>query len=63
MKENIMSFMPEYRSRVFTNRILELVDEGVLNKDDLIRSLLCWMSERDVKEFYERNLSEPEETE
>ena len=42
-------------SREYTNRILELADEGVLDKDTLITGLLKWMSESDVKEFYDYN--------
>ena len=42
--------------RKYTNKIIELVDDGILDRDTLIRDLLCWMSESDVEEFYERNL-------
>ena len=41
-------------TRKYTNMILELVDEGVINRDMLIRDLLMWMSEDEVREFYER---------
>ena len=41
-------------TRKYTNMILELVDEHVINKDMLIRDLLMWMSEDEVREFYER---------
>lgn len=40
-------------SREYTNRIVELVDDGVLDKDTLILGLLKWMSESDVKDFYD----------
>ena len=43
--------------RKYTNKIIELVDEGCLNRDELIRDLLMWMSEHDVQEFYDRELS------
>ena len=44
------------RSREYTCRILQLVDEGVLDKDALIQDLLGWMSEADVKAFCNANL-------
>ena len=47
--------------RKYTNKILEMTDEGLLDRDTLIRDLLCWMSESDVEEFYDRNLSDGED--
>ena len=41
--------------RKVTNQILEQVQQGLLDKDNLIRDLLGWMSEDDVAEFAERN--------
>lgn len=41
--------------RKVTNQILEQVQQGLLDKDTLIRDLLGWMSEDDVAEFAERN--------
>ena len=38
-------------TRRYTNYLLELVDDGMINKDCLIRDLLVWMSESDVSEF------------
>lgn len=49
--------------RKYTNKILEMVDESVLDRDTLIRDLLLWMSESDVEEFYNRNLREDEDYE
>lgn len=40
-------------ARKYTNKILERVDEGALHPDFLIQNLLMWMSEAQVKEFYE----------
>jgi hypothetical protein len=40
--------------RDYTVKILELVDAGVLDQRELIRELLMWLSESDVKEFYEK---------
>lgn len=39
-------------AREYTNRILELYEEGALDANDLVRDLLGWMSEDDAKEFY-----------
>jgi len=38
-------------AREITNMILEMVSEGALDKDQLIRDLLMWMSESDVEDF------------
>lgn len=54
------------KTRAYTIRVLELMDEGVLDKDALIQDLLGWMSEQDVKEFCMANLRdvlEPDEDE
>ena len=42
------------RAREYTERILELDEDGMLDRDWLIPSLLNWMSEKEVKEFYDR---------
>ena len=39
--------------REYTNKIIEMVDEGLWDRDELIRDLLNYMSESDVKDFYE----------
>lgn len=39
-------------SRKFTNTILDLIEDEMVDKDHLITSLLNWMSEYDVKQFY-----------
>ena len=49
--------------RKYTNKIIGMVDEGLLDRDTLIRDLLSWMSESDVEEFYDRNLYEPDDDE
>lgn len=46
--------------RKYTNKLLELVDEGYYgpldeSARDLIAQLLMWMSEADVKEFWYAN--------
>lgn len=48
--------------RKYTNKIIEMVDEGMVDRDMLIRDLLNYMSESDVKDFYESlGLDEDEE--
>lgn len=39
------------QTRFYTNRVLEAVSEGSLDKDALIQTLLMWMSEHDVKQM------------
>ena len=56
-----------YRVREYTCRILNALDEGIMDKDYLIRTMLDWMSESDVKQMYLANgllcLDEEEEEE
>ena len=40
-----------HRTREYTIRLLELVDEGVIDRDSLIQDLLGWMSEDEVRQF------------
>lgn len=50
--------------REATNKILEMVDEGLLNPRDVLLMALKWMSEDDVKAMAEANeiyLTEEEE--
>lgn len=42
--------------RGFTDALLEAVDEGLIDRDMLLQSLLAWMSESEVEDFCERNL-------
>jgi hypothetical protein len=42
-------------SRRVTTELLDLVEQGVIDRDSLIRDLLGWMSESDVAEFAHRN--------
>lgn len=39
--------------RKYTNKILDYVDEGIIDRNQLIQSLLTYMSESDVQDFYE----------
>lgn len=40
--------------RKYTNKIIEMVDEGLIDRDMLIRDLLNYMSESDVENFYDQ---------
>ena len=40
-----------FQTRTYTNRLLEAVEEGVINRDMLIQTLVMWLSESDVKEM------------
>ena len=44
-------------SRKYTNKIFERLEEGALHPDFLIQNLLMWMSEAEVKKFYESVIS------
>jgi hypothetical protein len=44
-----------YRSRRYTCELLDMVEQGMVDKDSLIADLLGWMSESDVAEFARRN--------
>jgi hypothetical protein len=52
-----------YDTRAYTCAVLELVDEGMLDKDMLIADLLSWMSEHDVQAFCELNLRDDDTNE
>jgi len=43
--------------REYTNKIAGMVDDGLLNREQLIVDLLMWMSEHDVRAFYEVNIA------
>jgi hypothetical protein len=40
-------------TRKFTNKLIEAMDEGLINSHNLARNLLGYMSERDVQRFVE----------
>lgn len=49
-------FSYSYReSRPVTSELLDNLEEGLYNKDQMIADLLGWMSERDVAEFARAN--------
>ena len=43
------------RSRRYTAELLDMVDQGLIDKDSLIQDLLGWMSEEEVKQFARSN--------
>lgn len=47
-----------HKAREYTVRLMEAVDDGMVDKDQLIRDLVNWMSEQDVKDFVEANVPE-----
>jgi len=44
-----------YRSRRYTCEIISLVEDGMLDKDNLIRDLLGYLSESEVADFARKN--------
>ncbi len=38
-------------ARAYTTLLLDMVEDGIVDKDLLIRNLLGWMSESEVEEF------------
>lgn len=47
--------------RKYTNKIIEMVDEGMVDRDMLIRDLLNYMSESDVEDFYDSYYGQDED--
>ena len=55
-----------FKTREYTNKIIELMDEGSIDPKPLAEQLLCWMSESDVEELWRVNFADffdPEEEE
>ncbi len=40
--------------RQYTNKLLEMVENGLVDKDNLIRSFACYLSESDVHDMMRR---------
>ena len=51
-----LKIVQSHDSRAYTCAVLELVDEELLDKDQLIQELLGWMSEYEVQEFCKKIL-------
>jgi|APDOM4702015159_1054818.scaffolds.fasta_scaffold2577722_1 hypothetical protein len=45
-------------TRAYTKKLLELVNEHVINRDSLIENLLGYMSETEVRDFAETEFPE-----
>lgn len=43
------------QSRRYTTELLDMVEQGLIDKDSLIQDLLGWMSEAEVEQFARRN--------
>ena len=43
------------RTRAYTRALLDMVDQGVVDRDSLIQDLLGWMSEAEVEDFCRTN--------
>ena len=50
-------------TRKYTNKLLEGIEEGIYNKDNIILAFCEYMSEDDVKDMMECNEMIEEETE
>lgn len=42
-------------TRKYTNKLLEMLEEGLLNKDDVIMACVKYMSEDEVKDMMQSN--------
>ena len=42
-------------SRKYTNKLLEMIEEGLLDKDNVIMACVKYMSEDEVKDMMESN--------
>lgn len=61
-----MLYVTYSKSRKYTNTLLDMVDEGLLDKDTVILACVKYMSEDEVKDMMECNefiLDEDEEEE
>ena len=47
--------MIDHISRKYTNHLLDLLDEGILDKDFVILACIKYMAEKDVKEMMHVN--------
>lgn len=43
------------KSRAYTSALLDAVDQGMVDKDNLISDLLSYLSEADVEDFVRKN--------
>ena len=47
--------------REYTTKLIDLVEEGVIDSQTVLTNLVNWLSERDVKAFFEDEYSELDE--
>ena len=45
----------DYDVRKFTNKLLDLMDEGIINRCDIVMAALMYMSEDDVRDMCKCN--------
>jgi hypothetical protein len=48
-------------TREYTTKLIDLVEEGVIDSQTVLTNLINWLSERDVKAFFEDEYSEFDE--
>ena len=48
-------------TREYTTKLIDLVEEGVIDSQTVLTNLVNWLSERDVKAFFEDEYSELDE--
>lgn len=60
-----MSYRTHPKTREYTNKLLEMLDDGLLDASQVVRDLVCYMSESNVQDFMECNgyLDDEEEEE
>jgi len=45
-------------ARVYTNKLLEMIDEGILDRDNVIRAFTRYLSESDIRDvMYSEDLA------
>jgi hypothetical protein len=49
--DNMFYSVDKTNARAYTTLLLDMVEDGIVDKDLLIRNLLGWMSESEVEEF------------
>jgi hypothetical protein len=40
------------KTREYTCKLIDLMDEGVIDPAQLAQNLMCWMSEHEVERFF-----------
>lgn len=50
-----MIMIDKTKPRAYTNALWDMVEQGLIDKDYLIRDLIGWMSEHDVRRFCQQN--------